>query len=43
VTLLHRVAPNEITTTGQVGPAMIRIAREGYPKPVLESEDIAAV
>jgi hypothetical protein len=36
------VAPN-VTTTEQVGRAMIKVARDGYPKPVLESEDIAAV
>jgi uncharacterized protein YbjT (DUF2867 family) len=30
-------------TTEQVGRAVIKVARDGYPKPVLESEDIAAV
>jgi hypothetical protein len=29
-----------VTTTEQVGRAMIRVARQGYPKPVLENEDI---
>jgi hypothetical protein len=43
LTLLHRVAPNYVTTTEQVGRAMIKVARDGYPKPVLEGEDIAAV
>ena len=38
--LLNRVAPNYMTTTEQVGRAMIKVARDGYPKPVLESEDI---
>jgi uncharacterized protein YbjT (DUF2867 family) len=38
--LLYRVAPKYVTTTEQVGRAMIRVAREGYPKAVLESEDI---
>jgi uncharacterized protein YbjT (DUF2867 family) len=38
--LLHRVAPKYVTTTEQVGRAMIRVARDGYPRPVLESEDI---
>jgi uncharacterized protein YbjT (DUF2867 family) len=42
-TLLNRVAPKYVTTTEQVGRAMIRVARDGYPKPVLESEDINAV
>ena len=41
--LLNRVAPKYMTTTEQVGRAMIRVARDGYPKPVLESEDINAV
>jgi uncharacterized protein YbjT (DUF2867 family) len=40
LTLLHRVAPTYVTTTEQVGRAMIKVARDGYPKPVLESEDI---
>jgi uncharacterized protein YbjT (DUF2867 family) len=37
---LHRVAPKYVTTTEQMGRAMIKVARDGYPKPVLESEDI---
>jgi hypothetical protein len=37
---LHRIAPKYVTTTEQMGRAMIKVAREGYPKPVLESEDI---
>ena len=41
--LLLRVAPGYVTTTEQVGRAMIKVAREGYPKPVLESEDINAI
>ena len=40
LSLLNRVAPKYMTTTEQVGRAMIKVAREGYPKPVLESEDI---
>jgi uncharacterized protein YbjT (DUF2867 family) len=40
LTLLHRMAPNYMTTTEQVGRAMIKVARDGYPKPVLESGDI---
>ena len=43
LSLLNRVAPKYMTTTEQVGRAMIKVAREGYPRPVLESEDIAAV
>ncbi len=40
LTFLNRVAPTYMTTTEQVGRAMIRVARDGYPRPVLESEDI---
>jgi hypothetical protein len=43
LTLLNRIAPKYVTTTEQVGRAMIKVARDGYPKPVLESEDISAV
>lgn len=40
LTWLHRVAPKYVTTTEQLGRAMLNVARRGYPKPVLESEDI---
>lgn len=40
LSLLNRVAPKYMTTTEQVGRAMIRVARDGFPRPVLESEDI---
>jgi uncharacterized protein YbjT (DUF2867 family) len=40
LTLLNRIAPQYMTTSEQLGRAMIRVARDGYPKPVLESEDI---
>jgi uncharacterized protein YbjT (DUF2867 family) len=43
LTLLNRVAPKYVTTTEQVGRAMIKVARDGYPRPVLESEDINRV
>ena len=43
LTLLNRIAPKYVTTTEQLGRAMIKVARDGYPKPVLESEDINAV
>jgi uncharacterized protein YbjT (DUF2867 family) len=39
---LIRVAPKYMTTTEQVGRAMIKVARDGYPKP-LESADINRV
>jgi uncharacterized protein YbjT (DUF2867 family) len=43
LSLLNRMAPKYMTTTEQVGRAMIKVARDGFPKPVLESEDINAV
>jgi uncharacterized protein YbjT (DUF2867 family) len=38
-----RLFPNYVTTTAQVGRAMIRVAREGAPKRVLENRDINAI
>jgi uncharacterized protein YbjT (DUF2867 family) len=35
LSLLNRMAPKYMTTTEQVGRAMIKVAREGYPKAVL--------
>ena len=35
-----RATPNHMTTSEQLGRAMIKVARGGYPKPVLESDDI---
>ena len=43
LTFLNRVAPKYVTTTEQLGRAMIKVARDGYPKPILESEDINAI
>ena len=40
LSLLYRVAPKYMTTTEQIGRAMIKVARDGYPRPVLENEDI---
>jgi uncharacterized protein YbjT (DUF2867 family) len=37
---LSRIAPQYVTTTEQMGRAMISVAHHGYAKPVLESEDI---
>lgn len=39
-TWLGRIAPTYVTTTEKLGRAMIAVARHGYPKRVLESEDI---
>jgi uncharacterized protein YbjT (DUF2867 family) len=38
--VMVRVTPNYMTTSERLGRAMIKVARDGYPKPVLESEDI---
>jgi uncharacterized protein YbjT (DUF2867 family) len=38
--LLKALFPGYVTTTEQVGRAMIKAARQGAPKPVLESQDI---
>jgi uncharacterized protein YbjT (DUF2867 family) len=40
LSLLNRLAPTYMTTTEQVGRAMIKVANNGYLRPVLESEDI---
>jgi hypothetical protein len=40
---LTRVRPGIMTTSEKLGRAMIKVAREGYPRPVLESEDINAI
>ena len=41
--LLKGRLPKYITTTEQLGHAMITVAKNGYPKPILESLDINAV
>jgi uncharacterized protein YbjT (DUF2867 family) len=41
--LLKMLGPGAITTTEQVGRAMIAVARDGYPKRVLEQRDINAL
>jgi len=38
---LSALFPRAITTTEHLGRVMLRLARSGYSKPVLESEDIA--
>ena len=32
--------PQYVTTTEQVGRAMLQVAKHGYPRPILESKDI---
>jgi len=41
--LLRRLAPNQVTTTEIVGRAMLRVARDGYGKRILEIRDINAL
>ena len=38
--LLKRFAPNLMTTTAQLGRAMLQVAAQGYAKPLLETRDI---
>jgi uncharacterized protein YbjT (DUF2867 family) len=40
---LARTRPAFMTTSEKLGRAMIKVARDGYPKPILESEDINAI
>ena len=40
---IHRLFPKYVTTTEQIGRSMLRIARHGAPKPVLESRDLNLV
>ena len=39
--LLKALFPRHVTTTEVLGRAMIAVARQGFPKRVLESEDIS--
>jgi uncharacterized protein YbjT (DUF2867 family) len=39
---LLRLFPHSITTTEQIGRAMLRVARQGYPKHILEPVDITS-
>jgi uncharacterized protein YbjT (DUF2867 family) len=40
---LRRAFPQLVTTTEQIGRAMLRVARQGAPKPILETRDINAL
>ena len=42
VPLLRRLYPNSVSTTEQIGRAMLNITRQGYPKQILETADIEA-
>jgi uncharacterized protein YbjT (DUF2867 family) len=41
--LLYKAFPQFVTTTERLGRAMLRIARRGTPKPILEARDINAL
>jgi len=41
--LVKWISPNSITTTEQVGRAMLQVARQGAPQPVFEMADINRV
>jgi uncharacterized protein YbjT (DUF2867 family) len=41
--LLRSLFPRQILTTEQVGHAMLLVAKNGFPKPVLESKDISSL
>jgi uncharacterized protein YbjT (DUF2867 family) len=40
LSLLKSALPRHITTTEEIGRAMLNVARNGYPKPILEVPDI---
>ena len=41
LSVVRAVAPRMMTTTEQIGRAMLQVVRQGYPKQVLEAGDIA--
>jgi hypothetical protein len=41
--VLSRLFPRSMTTTEQMGRAMLAVARDGAPKRVLETRDIVAL
>lgn len=40
IPILRAVAPQHVTTTEKLGRAMIKVARQGYIKPIIESTEI---
>jgi hypothetical protein len=38
--VVRRLFPGHVTTTENVGRAMIRVAAQGYSRPILENTDI---
>jgi len=41
--LLKSAFPKSVTTTEQLGRAMLQVAGRGYPKPILEAQDMRDV
>ena len=41
--LLHWALPRHVLTTREIGLAMLRVARQGYEKRILETKDLRAV
>lgn len=41
--LMQKFFPSSVTTTEQLGRAMLAVARDGYPKPILETKDINSI
>lgn len=41
--LFRAIMPNLVVTTREIGQAMLRVARRGYPTRILETKDIRAV
>ena len=42
MSLLRRAFPRSISTTREIGQAMLLVARNGWPRPLLETKDIHA-
>ncbi len=40
LSFLRAVAPKYVTSTEQIGRAMLSVAKRGYPARILEAEDI---
>ena len=38
--MMYRIFPRYVTTTEQIGRAMLKVAKRGAPKSVLETSDI---
>jgi uncharacterized protein YbjT (DUF2867 family) len=41
--LMKRIFPKYLTTTEEVGRAMLHVAKHGYAKPILENRDISTI